>query len=141
MDSLEERSPSFGVYCVPSGHRKPRSELERTSFTSSQRLQDVAIDHLCISCATTLQVAISRNMPPPDDGNQYLPFEDLIKLEKIDEVTYRSITLPYSPGGQLPNAVPRAYGGHVYAQSAWAACQTVNKGLLIYVCKCAARSY
>ena len=74
-------------------------------------------------------------MPPPDDGNQYLPFTDLIKLEKIDAVTYKSITLPFSPGGQLPRAVPRAYGGHVYAQAAWAACQTVDEGFLLYVCK------
>ena len=75
-------------------------------------------------------------MPPPDDGNEYLPFEDLIKLEKLDDTTYRSIALPFSPGGQLRAALPRAYGGHVYAQSAWAACQTVDLGFQLYVCKC-----
>lgn len=76
-------------------------------------------------------------MPPPDDGNQYLPFDELMKLEKLDAITFKSLTLAYSPGGQLPNAVPRAYGGHAYAQSAWAASQTVAEGFLIYVCKCA----
>ena len=76
-------------------------------------------------------------MPPPDDGNQLLPFVELMKLQKTGTTTYKSLTLPYSPGGQLPNAVPRAYGGHVYAQAAWAASQTVDKGFLIYVCKCA----
>ncbi len=75
-------------------------------------------------------------MPPPHDGNQYTPFKDLIRVERIGEDTYRSIALPFSPGGQLPNAIARSYGGHVYAQSAWAACQTVDAGFLLYVCKC-----
>ena len=75
-------------------------------------------------------------MPPPHDGNEYLPFVDLIKLQKINDLAYRSIALPFSPGGQLSDAILRAYGGHVYAQAAWAACQTVEKGFLLYVCKC-----
>ena len=74
-------------------------------------------------------------MPPPHDGNELLPFADLIKLEKIDSVTFKSIALPFSPGGQLDAAVPRAYGGHPYAQAAWAACQTVEEGFLLYVCE------
>ncbi|KAK3700796.1 hypothetical protein LTR37_015768 [Vermiconidia calcicola] len=73
-------------------------------------------------------------MPPPHDGNEYLPFVDLIRLHKIHDLTYKSIALPFSPGGQLEVAIPRAYGGHVYAQSAWAACQTVGEGFLIFVC-------
>ena len=75
-------------------------------------------------------------MPPPDDGNEFLPFVDLIRLHKIDPLTFKSIALPYSPGGQLGTAVPRAYGGHPYMQAAWAACQTVEKGFLLYVCEC-----
>ncbi|KAH9828897.1 Thioesterase-like superfamily [Teratosphaeria destructans] len=35
------------------------------------------------------------------DGNTYLPFVDLIKLEKIDERTYRSTAQPFSPGGPI----------------------------------------
>lgn len=71
-------------------------------------------------------------MPPPHDGNEYLHFEDMIRVEKVDSMTYKSIALPYSPGGQV-NDVRRAFGGHVYAQSAWAACQTVDDGYLLYV--------
>lgn len=74
-------------------------------------------------------------MPPPDDGNEYLPFVDLIKLDKVDEFKYQSIELPFSPGGRLRQSKKRSYGGHVYAQAAWAACQTVKESLLIYVCK------
>lgn len=77
-------------------------------------------------------------MPPPDDGNEYLPFVDLIQLHRIDAQTFKSAALPFSPGGQLKDALPRAYGGHVYAQAAWAACQTVDPGFLLYVCKCTA---
>ncbi|GAB7357861.1 hypothetical protein MBLNU230_g0032t1 [Neophaeotheca triangularis] len=71
-------------------------------------------------------------MPPPEDGNQYLPFADLMELEKINEVTYRSTALPFSPGGQAPGGVKRAYGGHVYAQAVWAAAQTVGEGFVVH---------
>ena len=74
-------------------------------------------------------------MPPPHDGNELLPFADLMKLERVDSVTFKSIALPFSPGGQLEDALPRAYGGHPYAQAAWAASQTVEKGFLLYVCE------
>lgn len=64
-------------------------------------------------------------------GNRYLPFVDLINLEKVDERTFRSIAYPFSPGG--PVGQGRAYGGHVYMQAAWAACQTVEPGFLLHV--------
>ena len=54
-------------------------------------------------------------MPPPQDGNEYLPFVDMVALEKINEVTYRSTAMPFSPGG-----TGTAYGGHVYAHAVWA---------------------
>lgn len=38
-----------------------------------------------------------------------MPFVDLIKLEKVDERTFRSIARPFSPGG--PVGQGRAYGG------------------------------
>ncbi|TKA62029.1 hypothetical protein B0A55_10962 [Friedmanniomyces simplex] len=69
-------------------------------------------------------------MPPPYDGNVYLPFVDLVKLEKVDERTYRSVAQPFAPGG--PVGQGRAYGGHVYMQAAWAACQTVADGFLLH---------
>ncbi|KAK5122061.1 hypothetical protein LTR85_004307 [Meristemomyces frigidus] len=69
-------------------------------------------------------------MAPEHGGNQYLPFVDLIKLEKVDERTFRSIAYPFSPGG--PVGVGRAYGGHVYMQAAWAACQTVEPGFVLH---------
>ncbi|KAK5706450.1 hypothetical protein LTR97_001438 [Elasticomyces elasticus] len=69
-------------------------------------------------------------MPLPYEGNVYRPFEELVKLEKLDERTYRSVARPFSPGG--PVGQNRAYGGHVYMQSAWAACQTVPDGFLLH---------
>ena len=41
-------------------------------------------------------------MPPPKDGNQALPFADLVRLDKINDVTYRSRALPFSPGVSNP---------------------------------------
>jgi hypothetical protein len=70
-------------------------------------------------------------MPSPYAGNTYLPFVDLIKLEKVDERTYRSIAQPFSPGGDV--GLGRSYGGHVFMQAAWAACQTVAPGFLLHV--------
>lgn len=67
-------------------------------------------------------------MAPPHDGNECLPFADMIALEKINDSTYRSIAMPFSPGGG-----GRAYGGHVYAQAVWAAAQTVKAGFVIHV--------
>lgn len=66
-------------------------------------------------------------------GNIYLPFVDLMRLEKINDVTYRSIAQPFCPGGTHPRSVGRAYGGHVFAQAAWAAAQTVQKGFVLHV--------
>ena len=62
-------------------------------------------------------------------SNKYLPFVDLFKLERIDDKTFRSTASPFTAG-----STGRAYGGHVYAQAAWAAAQTVTKGFIIHVC-------
>lgn len=73
-------------------------------------------------------------MPPPRDGNQPITFERLIELERLDKDTFRSIALPFTP--DAPKGVRGvAYGGHVYMQAAWAACQTVAKGFQLSVCK------
>jgi len=70
-------------------------------------------------------------MAPPHDGNEYLPFVDMIDLEKINNSTFRSKKMAFSPGGS-----GRAYGGHVYAQAVWAAAQTVKEGFVVHVCMC-----
>ena len=93
------------------------------------------IERACISHADAWRCRYYSIMPPPDDGNEPLPFVDLMRLKRIDDVTYQSIALPFSPGGITPGALRRSFGGHVYAQAAWAACQTVERGLLLYVCK------
>lgn len=68
-------------------------------------------------------------MPPPHDGNEFRPFVELMGLEKINEVTYRSTALPFSPNG-----TGRSYGGHVFAQAVWAAAHTVKDGFVVHVC-------
>lgn len=67
---------------------------------------------------------------PHHAGNTYTPFTDLIKLEKLDNQTYRSIALPFAPGGTV--GMGRTYGAHVYMQAAWAACQTVPSNFLLH---------
>ncbi|KAJ4990513.1 acyl-CoA thioesterase II [Stagonosporopsis vannaccii] len=57
-----------------------------------------------------------------------LAFDKVIELETIDAVTFRSIVKAYSPTGGENGT----YGGHVFAQAAWAAAQTVTPGLLIH---------
>ena len=74
-------------------------------------------------------------MPPPDDGNERLPFAQLAQLERVDKDTFRSIALPFTPRGR-DGTKGVAYGGHVYMQAAWAACQTVDKGFLLHVSTC-----
>jgi acyl-CoA thioesterase len=64
-----------------------------------------------------------------NDKREVLPFDKVIELEKISDNEFRSVTRAYSPtGGQNGT-----YGGHVYAQAAWAAAQTVQEGFLIHV--------
>lgn len=73
----------------------------------------------------------NRAKPLPEhEGNTYLPFADLIKLEKIDNRTFRSIAPAFSPGGTI--GAGRSYGAHVYMQAAWAASQTVAPGFLLH---------
>lgn len=70
-------------------------------------------------------------MFPSKDGNDgRVPFTELMALERIDDNTFLSIAKPWSPGNGN-----RAYGGHVYAQAAYAASQTVGKGFVVHVCR------
>jgi acyl-CoA thioesterase II len=65
-------------------------------------------------------------------GNDYLSFVDLMRLETINDVTYRSTAQPFCPGGNIVKSMGRAYGGHVYAQAAWAAAQTVPSNFILH---------
>ncbi|KAF2417416.1 acyl-CoA thioesteras-like protein [Tothia fuscella] len=69
-------------------------------------------------------------VPTPyyNEKGEVVPFAKLMKLEKIDENTFRSTVSAYGPTGGENGA----YGGHVYAQSAWAAAQTVKEGFVIH---------
>jgi len=62
------------------------------------------------------------------EQKQVLPFDKVIELEKIDDWTFRSIVKAYSPTGGENGT----YGGHVFAQAAWAAAQTVGEGYLVH---------
>jgi acyl-CoA thioesterase len=63
------------------------------------------------------------------EQKQVLPFDKVLELDKINDSTYRSIVKVYSPTG----AENGTYGGHVFAQAAWAAAQTVDEGFVIHV--------
>lgn len=67
-------------------------------------------------------------MPPPDNGNEYIPFTQLIALEQISRNTYRSKALAFGPAGGN-----RTYGGHVYMQACYAAAQTVPGDMVLHV--------
>lgn len=67
-------------------------------------------------------------MSSPAAGNEYVSFVELMRLETINDVTYRSTAQPFCPGGNIVKSMGRAYGGHVYAQAAWAAAQTLPEG-------------
>lgn len=51
--------------------------------------------------------------------------------EKMER--FRSLAAPFPPGEGT-----RSFGGHVYAQSAYAASKTVGKGFVVHVCSCQA---
>lgn len=73
-------------------------------------------------------------MAPPQrqpwtNGNAYTPWVQLMSLTKVNETTYESASPAYSPGG-----FTRAFGGHVYAQAAYAAAHTVKNGFVLHVC-------
>ncbi|PSN61805.1 acyl-CoA thioesteras-like protein [Corynespora cassiicola Philippines] len=67
-------------------------------------------------------------IPYFDEQHRVLPFDRLMQLETIDDRTFRSVSKAYSPTGGENGT----YGGHVFAQAAWAAAQTVDEGFLIH---------
>ncbi|KAJ5773519.1 Acyl-CoA thioesterase [Penicillium paradoxum] len=81
---------------------------------------------------------------PDNDGDEATSprsFVSLMALERLEEIVithpdatkperierFRSLSTPYNPGGGT-----RSFGGHVYAQSAYAASKTVSQGLVIH---------
>lgn len=78
----------------------------------------------------------------PDELSSPAEFVQLMALERVDEgevshagavepeklERFRSLAAPYPPG--MSN---RSFGGHVYAQSAFAASKTVGKGFVVHV--------
>lgn len=58
-----------------------------------------------------------------------IPHANSTEPEKIER--FRSLAAPFPPGEGS-----RSFGGHVYAQSAYAASKTVGKGFVVHVCYC-----
>lgn len=67
-------------------------------------------------------------MPPPENGNEYIDFAQLVALRKIDKDVFQSKALAFAPAGGN-----RTYGGHVFMQACYAAAQTVSKGMTLHV--------
>ena len=68
------------------------------------------------------------NMAPPENGNEYIPFAQLIELENTGLNTFKSKALAFGPASGN-----RTYGGHVYMQACYAAAQTVKKDMVLHV--------
>lgn len=65
-----------------------------------------------------------------NEKGEVLPLVELMKLEKLDDWTFRSCSKAYAPTGGANGA----YGGFVYSLAAWAAARTVAEGLILHVC-------
>ena len=70
-----------------------------------------------------------RILPDSDWTKRTKPisFKQLMALKALGNDTFESLS-----SGFPPTAISRTYGGHVYAQAAWAACTTVAKGQYIH---------
>ncbi|KAF4535051.1 Thioesterase/thiol ester dehydrase-isomerase [Lasiodiplodia theobromae] len=70
-------------------------------------------------------------IPLDPDGKD---FAELMAVKRLDENTFRSIAKPCPNVTKPINGTMHhtTFGGHVYAQSAWAAAQTVGEGFLIH---------
>ena len=65
------------------------------------------------------------------DAAQVRPmsFKRVMALERVEDDVFRSI----APAGPIGDSTT-AFGGHVYAQAAYAAGKTVRKGMHLHVC-------
>lgn len=87
-------------------------------------------------------MSAQRESPDGDEPTSPQSFVELMALEQLETVSishpdtqelekierFRSLATPYPPGQGT-----RAFGGHVYAQSAYAASKTVGAGFVIHV--------
>ena len=64
-----------------------------------------------------------------NENGEVLPLVELMKLERLDDWTFRSCSQAYAPTGGANGA----YGGFVYSIAAWAAAHTVEEGLILHV--------
>jgi acyl-CoA thioesterase len=79
-------------------------------------------------------MSLKLRVPLPDPKNA-LPWAHQMNLEKLSETTFRSTMGALSGAHATKNGEqrPRAFGGHVFAQSAYAASKTIDKGFIIHV--------
>jgi acyl-CoA thioesterase len=72
---------------------------------------------------------MAPTLPNSDWTKRTLPisFKRMIALKPLGNDTFESLS-----SGYPPTAISRTYGGHVYAQAAWAAAKTVAKGQYIH---------
>lgn len=93
-----------------------------------QLTSDSIIAYIGVSLAMT-----KATIPLPPEGQD---FAELMAVESIDENTFKSISKPCPGPPRIINGTLHisTYGGHIYAQSAWAAAQTVGDGFVIHVC-------
>lgn len=69
-------------------------------------------------------------LPYFNSKREVLPLTEYMQLRRLDDWTFESCAKAYEPTGGANGA----YGGFIYALSAWAAAQTVKPGLFIHVC-------
>lgn len=85
-----------------------------------------------------------QSRAPDNDGELTSPhsFTELMSLQRLEDALisypdstgpekierFRSLAIPFNPGQGT-----RSFGGHVYAQAAYAASKTVGRGLVIHV--------
>jgi hypothetical protein len=72
---------------------------------------------------------------PLPDQNIPITWAKQMSLEKVNDTTFKSLS--GTPFASFVNRNgeqrPRAYGGHSYAQAAYAASKTVPEGFIIHV--------
>jgi len=66
------------------------------------------------------------------NGNTYLPWAELMRIERLSSTTFESTALAFEPPSQWGGA----FGGHVYAQAVWAAAHTLpdRRVFVVHVC-------
>ena len=77
-------------------------------------------------------------LPDSDWSRRHQPisFARLIALRSAGKDSSGNDIFESLSSGYPPTAVNRTYGGHVYAQAAYAASKTVAKGMWIHNCTC-----